>query len=119
MPHEIDIFVGTMIRQTRRLRGMSQKQLANEIGIRFQQVQKYEAGTNRVSASRLWQIANALEVPLVKLFPAEDGPEAVPTELAPAETRLLLAYRGCDNAGQNAINRVVEGVNALLPAPVE
>ncbi|MEY8833353.1 helix-turn-helix domain-containing protein [Phaeobacter italicus] len=119
MPHEIDIYVGTMIRQTRRLRGMSQKQLANEIGIKFQQVQKYEAGANRVSASRLWQIANVLEVPLVKLFPAMDGPEAVPTELAPAETRLLLAYRGCDNAGQNAINRVVEGVNALLPASAE
>lgn len=62
MKHPVDVHVGQKIRQRRWLTGMTQQQLADVIGIKFQQVQKYETGMNRVSASRLWSIAQALDV---------------------------------------------------------
>jgi transcriptional regulator with XRE-family HTH domain len=62
MAHKVDIHVGKRIRQRRWLTGMTQQKLAEMVGIKFQQIQKYETGANRVSASRLWDIADALEV---------------------------------------------------------
>jgi len=59
-PHPLDIALGSRIRLRRRELGFSQEQLAREVGITFQQVQKYEHGTNRVSFSRLVEIAQAL-----------------------------------------------------------
>ncbi len=68
MPHPVDIHVGAAIRRRRHEIGMTQQRLAGLIGIKFQQVQKYETGANRVSASRLWQISIALEVPVSYFF---------------------------------------------------
>ena len=62
MAHVVDVHVGKRIRQRRWLVGMTQQKLAECVGIKFQQIQKYETGANRVSASRLWEIADALEV---------------------------------------------------------
>ncbi len=62
MAHPVDIHVGKRIRHRRWLVGVTQQQLAEKVGIKFQQIQKYETGANRVSASRLWDIAEALEV---------------------------------------------------------
>jgi transcriptional regulator with XRE-family HTH domain len=62
MTHPVDTHVGTKIRQRRWLVGMTQQQLAAEVGIKFQQIQKYETGANRVSASRLWDIAATLDL---------------------------------------------------------
>ena len=62
MKHPVDIHVGKRIRHRRWMVGMTQQQLAEQVGIKFQQIQKYETGTNRVSASRLWDIAEALNV---------------------------------------------------------
>ncbi|SEQ45196.1 helix-turn-helix domain-containing protein [Thalassovita taeanensis] len=62
MAHPVDEHVGKRIRHRRWLVGMTQQQLAEKVGIKFQQIQKYETGANRVSASRLWDIADALEV---------------------------------------------------------
>ena len=62
MPHKVDVHVGQKIRQRRWLTGMTQQRLAELVGIKFQQIQKYETGANRVSASRLWDIADALDV---------------------------------------------------------
>ena len=62
MPHKVDVHVGQRIRQRRWLTGMTQQRLAELVGIKFQQIQKYETGANRVSASRLWDIAHALDV---------------------------------------------------------
>ena len=76
MPHPVDIHVGRRIRQVRWLKGMTQQQLAMEVGVKFQQMQKYETGANRVSASRLWQLSGALEVPVSFFFdslPEEGG----------------------------------------------
>ncbi|GAA6208000.1 helix-turn-helix transcriptional regulator [Cognatishimia sp. WU-CL00825] len=68
MTHPVDVHVGKRIRHRRWLVGMTQQQLAEQVGIKFQQIQKYETGANRVSASRLWDIAEALEVPVSFFF---------------------------------------------------
>ena len=64
-PNPIDVHVGTRIRLRRTLLGISQAALAEAIGLTFQQVQKYEKGANRVSSSRLVDLANALDVPFL------------------------------------------------------
>ena len=69
----VDVIVGKKIRARRRVLGMSQASLADQLGITFQQVQKYEKGTNRVSASRLQQTADALGLRISDLF--ESGAE--------------------------------------------
>jgi len=68
MTHPVDVHVGKRIRHRRWLVGMTQQQLAEQVGIKFQQIQKYETGANRVSASRLWDIAEALDVPVSFFF---------------------------------------------------
>ncbi|XDA97562.1 helix-turn-helix transcriptional regulator [Sulfitobacter sp. LCG007] len=68
MTHVVDVHVGKRIRQRRWLVGMTQQRLAELVGIKFQQIQKYETGANRVSASRLWDIADALEVEVSFFF---------------------------------------------------
>ena len=60
----IDLHLGKRLRTRRRLLDMTQHQLAATCGIRFQQIQKYECATNRMSAARLWQLAEALQVPV-------------------------------------------------------
>ena len=67
-PHPIDVHVGERIKHFRHLRGMTQIELAKQVGVRFQQIQKYESGSNRVSASRLHMIAEAFDVEIGDLF---------------------------------------------------
>ncbi len=74
MPTDIDLHLGRRLRRRRRLLGLTQQQLASQVGIRFQQVQKYESGANRISAARLWQLAEALESPTSYFY---DGLEEV------------------------------------------
>lgn len=64
MGNDIDVHLGKRLRRRRRLPGLTQQQLAGVVGVRFQQIQKYECGANRISAARLWQLAEALEVPV-------------------------------------------------------
>ena len=71
-PSPIDVHVGSRIRLRRTLLCMSQERLGEALGLTFQQVQKYEKGTNRVGASRIQQIAEILQVPVSFLF--EGGP---------------------------------------------
>jgi len=61
---EIDLHIGRRLRRRRRVLGLTQQQLGDRLGIRFQQVQKYECGANRISAARLWYLAKALEIDL-------------------------------------------------------
>ncbi len=72
MAHPIDLHVGNRVRQRRRLLGMTQQKLADAVRIRFQQIQKYESGANRISASRLWTLSMALEVPISYFFEGAD-----------------------------------------------
>lgn len=86
MPHEVDVHVGKRIRQRRWLIGMTQQALAESVGIKFQQIQKYETGANRVSASRLWDIAEVVGVPVSFFFEGIDLPESQAGDaLAPAD----------------------------------
>ncbi len=63
-PNPVDIHVGSRVRMRRMLVGMSQEALGEQLGLTFQQVQKYEKGSNRIGASRLYQIAQTLKVPV-------------------------------------------------------
>lgn len=71
-PNPIDISVGQRVRAIRELRGLTQTDLAKATGVTFQQIQKYERGTNRVSASRLMLISHALGQPVSAFFEAEE-----------------------------------------------
>ena len=73
MSHPVDEYVGKRVRQRRWMVGLSQQQLGEAVGIKFQQIQKYETGMNRVSASRLWDIAAVLDVPVTFFFDGYDG----------------------------------------------
>ncbi len=75
MKHPVDAHVGKRIRHRRWMVGMTQQQLADKVGIKFQQIQKYETGMNRVSASRLWDIADALGVQIAFFFEGLSGDE--------------------------------------------
>ncbi|WP_375228464.1 helix-turn-helix domain-containing protein [Roseobacter sp. S98] len=87
MAHLVDVHVGKKIRQRRWLVGMTQQKLAEAVGIKFQQIQKYETGANRVSASRLWDIADALEVDVAFFFEGlkSDGAEETQADAIPAD----------------------------------
>ena len=77
MSDDIDFHLGKRMRRRRRLLGLTQQQLADSCGVRFQQIQKYECGANRVSAARLWRIAGALEVPVNYFFEGLAGAPSV------------------------------------------
>ena len=88
MVHVVDVHVGKRIRQWRWLTGMTQQKLAELVGIKFQQIQKYETGANRVSASRLWDIADALGVPVSFFFEGlkdEEGADGPSVDGLPAD----------------------------------
>lgn len=76
MKHPVDVHVGKRVRHRRWMVGMTQQQLAGKVGIKFQQIQKYETGMNRISASRLWDIGEALDVPVSFFFEGLEGAEA-------------------------------------------
>ncbi len=73
MPHPIDVMVGKRVRVRRLQVGISQTALGDKLGVTFQQIQKYERGANRVSCSRLYEIADALNVPITYFFSESPG----------------------------------------------
>mgnify|MGYP001797532180 CR=1 FL=1 len=90
MAHPVDVHVGKRVRHRRWLVGMTQQQLAEKVGIKFQQIQKYETGANRVSASRLWDIADALDVPVAFFFEGIEDAQEETTQMAEAVPSDLL-----------------------------
>ncbi len=84
-PNPVDVHVGSRVRLRRTLLGMSQEKLGEAIGLTFQQVQKYERGANRIVASRLYQLANVLDVP-VSYFVEEISEEAANDDAEPQES---------------------------------
>lgn len=101
MKHPVDSHVGKRIRQRRWVIGMTQQQLADAVGIKFQQIQKYETGMNRVSASRLWDIAATLDVPIGYFFDGlgEAGTGGEAEELASKEAMdLVRAFHAIPDA---------------------
>ena len=128
-PNPIDVHVGHQIRRRRTTLGVSQEQLAGVLGLSFQQVQKYERGVNRVGASRLHDLARALDVPIGYFF--EDAPGARPGQpggmretqqsldediLNRRETLdLVRAFSGITDA--DVRHRVLELIRSLGPDP--
>ena len=109
MKHPVDVHVGKRVRHRRWMVGMTQQQLGDIVGIKFQQIQKYETGMNRISASRLWDIAQALDVSIsffFEGFESDAGDAAMPTAipergdlLADKEALRTGAFLLCDPRG--------------------
>ena len=76
-PHATDRHVGNRVRMRRKMQGMTQEKLAKALGLTFQQVQKYEKGTNRIGASRLQHIASIQQVPISFFFEDAPGPSSI------------------------------------------
>src|SRR5215471_5642880 len=123
-PDPVDVEVGHRIRIERLSRGLSQTALANQLGITFQQVQKYEKGVNRVGAGRLTRIAEVLGVPVSTFFGADDAEITGDSELTGTSTplklltvagalRLLRAYgQLTDSKMRRSIVETVENIAA-------
>jgi transcriptional regulator with XRE-family HTH domain len=115
-PQQTDVVVGHNIRFWRLERKMSQTDLANLLGLTFQQIQKYENGANRVGASRLMQIATALDVPIHSFFegagPQKDEAESPIKFVGDQQAlRLVRAFADIDDAGlRRSLVNLVEGI---------
>ena len=92
IPNPIDRHVGSRVRMRRVMLGMSQEKLGGALGLTFQQVQKYEKGTNRIGASRLQQISRTLDVPPAFFFEGAPSFEAM-TNPAPGQPRLRRGFQ--------------------------
>lgn len=104
----VDVTVGTRIRFTRKMRNISQQALAEAIGVSFQQVQKYERGANRVSASMLVRIADTLEVDISDLFGRATARGAIDDQLADLLAKtgaldMLTAYSSLTSDSRSAL----------------
>ena len=76
MKHPVDIHVGQTLKQLRKMRGLSQSDVAGALDVSFQQIQKYEVGTNRIAASRLFELSKVLDVPASHFFAGISDEEA-------------------------------------------
>lgn len=126
MANNVDLHLGKRLRRRRRLLGLTQQQVANAVGIRFQQVQKYECGANRISAARLWDLSEALEVPVSYFY---DGlAEAQARSESETEQRgegmmarketldLIRAYYQLDERPRRRLLDLAKSLNNDLPA---
>jgi transcriptional regulator with XRE-family HTH domain len=96
MKHPVDVHVGKRVRHRRWMLGMTQQQLGERVGIKFQQVQKYETGMNRISASRLWEIAEALNTPISYFFEEISAESAAAPSAAPASDDIYSSREALD-----------------------
>jgi transcriptional regulator with XRE-family HTH domain len=90
-PNPTDKHVGSRVRMRRMMLGMSQEKLGDALGLTFQQVQKYEKGTNRIGASRLQQIAHILQVPVAFFFEGAPSPSPLADGLREAPSPAYVA----------------------------
>lgn len=89
-PNPIDVHVGSRLKLRRSMLGMTQEKLGEQLGVTFQQVQKYEKGANRIGASRLQEIARILEVPVSFFF--EDAKHAMDDTPPPVPSSMEYAF---------------------------
>lgn len=89
MSHPVDVHVGQKLKQLRMLRGLTQTEVAQGLGISFQQVQKYELGRNRISASKLFEVSQILQVPPSYFFDGlQEGGDDTTQQLDDEATRI-------------------------------
>ncbi|MCV6583987.1 MAG: helix-turn-helix domain-containing protein [Marinibacterium sp.] len=108
MPRSEDLRVGRLIRHKRWVRQMSMQDLAAQVGVTCQQMQKYETGANHISVSRLCDIARALQVPPVFFFDGWDAPTTDADFLVQDEIALINAYRKAPSQARKAILNITE-----------
>ncbi len=119
----MDEHVGKRIRLRRRLLGLTQSELANRMGVTFQQVQKYEWGANRVGAGRLYDLSIALDVPIQYFFDAAPGQQSqqchsglsMDNLLLPDTLAMISAYNAIDSADCRA--RLLDLCEAMAKWP--
>jgi transcriptional regulator with XRE-family HTH domain len=115
MPHPVDIHVGRRLRFFRTQRDLSQTSLGREVGLTFQQIQKYEKGTNRIGASRLHEFALALGIPVEAFFTGLDN--GLPNRAhVPAESLSRLDMAIVDLLGRIGDGQVKRQIKNLLSA---
>jgi len=113
----VDVSVGARIRLTRKVNGVSQQSLAEAVGITFQQIQKYESGANRVSASMLVKIADALNLHVAEFFGARDDVPSMTDEVTnlvaeAGALELLRSYARLPRACRSALVGLVRTLEA-------
>ncbi len=112
-PDPVDINAGSILYALRAWRDMSQEDLGKAVGLTFQQIQKYEKGVNRMSASALYRISRALDVSVIEFFAGLDGvmPDTKHLWLSKDEIKLLKTYRGIrEPDAQKHVMKLVETV---------
>tara|TARA_Y100000815_G_scaffold36429_1_gene30148 strand:- start:519 stop:863 length:345 start_codon:yes stop_codon:yes gene_type:complete len=110
--HAIDEHVGKKLRHFRTLANITQTQLAKELGVSFQQVQKYEIGSNRVSASKLYETAKFMEVPISAFFPEDASDTSEFESIEADEAALIRAYRAATPDVRRAIHSFTQSLDA-------
>ena len=118
-PDDVDRHVGRRLRNRRRLVGMSQTDLGNAINVTFQQVQKYENGSNRIGAGKLWQFCQALGVAPNYLF---EGLEGAPESGVPDIPEQISGFSRMSPTVQDSIKKLVRAIDrgaAETYAPAE
>lgn len=111
MSHPVDEHVGKKLKTLRMLRRMSQTDVAKRLNISFQQVQKYELGRNRVSASKLYEISQILSVPPAEFFDGLDGTVSPATLISETDAKLLGIINQIPDGPQKA--QLIELAKAL------
>lgn len=115
MSHPVDLHVGRRLKQIRTLRRMSQTDVAKKLGLSFQQIQKYEIGSNRIAASRLYELSNVLGVPTSYFFEGmQDVPETEPADRGIDIVTALAAID--DDKIKSRIVTFIEDVSGLTVA---
>ncbi len=120
-PSSIDVAVGRNVRIWRMARGLSQAQLANRMGVTFQQLQKYEVGSNRIGTGRLVKVAAILGIPIAALFEGTDTDPSRSLLALVADARafrLANAFAAIDNSTLRlSLVYMVEKIAAAVPQP--
>lgn len=117
MPHPTDVHVGKKVREARVAKGLSQGQLGGVLGVSFQQVQKYEKGTNRIGSSRLWGMSQALDVPIAYFFEGLNGPVKDDQRVLSRRT-IELAKQIDGISDENIRNQILNLIKACTIKPV-
>ena len=120
-PHPIDVHVGRRARERRMLEGMSQTAVAEKLGLTFQQLQKYERGENRISAGRLYELAEIFGAPVAYFYEELEAGKGAPDDtLTKRETLELVRayYKITDPAVRDSIRTLIRAAAKLAQPPI-
>jgi transcriptional regulator with XRE-family HTH domain len=110
-PTDVDVIVGENLRTIRKAQNLTLAELSGQLGISHQQLQKYEVGTNRISAGMLHQIAEMLNTPMAELFIGAEDIEEVASEVEAVRAQCIRLLRNTDSA--DYLNRALKVLRAI------